>query len=442
VTGGFMLLSYTASESFGQGQFGASARTDAASQMIVLGVQQGISSLPPTSGQSLTYQFDPELSTFVASEQLGPTAFRSPQTVGKGKWAFRTSYSYFELEEEFDPIDYLVTFDDLQRNPSNGELEELVAVSAFGQKVKATVNLVNVGVNYGLLDRLELMFNIPISVIDAQASQISAVRESSVGVPLEDAQAGAVGAFYPPGQVTQADIDGLQDEFGFLSSPACDSSSALDPGLECIRFRSDAYDSFPSGSGVDFNSDTSAGVGRISLGAKYLFYAGEYANVAASFEFFNPSPSQDEFAGSDSPAILPRLIFELPGRFRKDDYFRLHADLGYDYDFESAELRRIVWNTGASVPITRWVTIDFGVGGSEFEKGIRWTPPTASGTNPDVTLTALGDTRLGTSFVDFLGGFKVRLTDGLVLSGSATTPLNSQGFRADAVGTVALEVYL
>jgi hypothetical protein len=49
---------------------------------------------------------------------------------------------------------------------------------------------------------------------------------------------------------------------------------------------------------------------------------------------------------------------------------------------------------------------------------------------------------LGTSFLDFLGGLKVRLTDSLVLSGSVTTPLNNQGFRADAVGTIAIEGYL
>src|SRR5882672_5366874 len=64
------------------GQFGAQCRADAASKMIVLGVQQGISSLPPTSGQSFSYEFNPELDTYVTSERLGPTSFRAPQTIG------------------------------------------------------------------------------------------------------------------------------------------------------------------------------------------------------------------------------------------------------------------------------------------------------------------------------------------------------------------------
>jgi hypothetical protein len=409
--------------------------------MIVLGVQQGISSLPPTSGQSLTYQFDPELSTFVASEQLGPTSFRSPQTVGKGKWALRASYSYFELEDRFRPIDHLLGFDKIGVDPNTGQPAYIFGATGFGMEAKATVNLVNLGMNYGVIDRLEFVFNVPISVVKAEASQISAVTVNPDGTPTMNA--GAAVAAFPTSTISDAEIAGLQSEFDARSSSSCNPQSGA-----CIAFRKDSFNDL----GFDFNDDTSAGVGRISLGAKYLVYAGEYANLAGSLEFFNPSPSEDEFAGSESPAILPRVIVELPGRFRETDYFRLHADLGYDYDFDNSELTRIVWNTGASVPFGRWVTIDFGVGGSEFDEGIRWTPKFATGrpiTSPGLGLTdatpmlsALEDTKLGTSFVDFLGGFKVRLTDGLVLSGAATTPLNNQGFRADAVGTIAIEGYL
>lgn len=442
VMAGSLVLLLGASESRAQGdQFGAQARADAASQMIVLGVQQGISSLPPTSGQSLTYQFDPELSTFVASEQLGPTVFRSPQTVGKGKWALRASYSYFELEDKFGPSDYLLGFDKEGVDPNTGQPAFVFGVTGFGLEAKATVNLINLGFNYGIMDRLEFMFNIPISVIKAEAYQLSAATVAPDGTPTMNA--GATVGFFPTSPISSQEIDGLSTAFDEQSSPSCDPQTG-----GCIAFRKDSFNSL----GFNFNNDTSAGVGRISIGGKYLIYAGDYANVAASLEFFNPSPSEDEFAGSESPAILPRLIFELPGRFRAADYFRLHADIGYDYDFDTSELRRLVWNTGASVPFGRWLTIDFGVGGSEFEEGIRWTPKVATGrpisapglglTDATPMLTALESTRLGTSFIDFLGGFKVRITDGLVLSGSATTPLNGQGFRAAAVGTVAVEVYL
>jgi hypothetical protein len=42
------------------------------------------------------------------AEQLGPTAFLSTYTVGKGQLTFRTAASYFDLSESFGPITYFV----------------------------------------------------------------------------------------------------------------------------------------------------------------------------------------------------------------------------------------------------------------------------------------------------------------------------------------------
>src|SRR5512145_2727904 len=89
--------------------FGLQGRADAASQMIVLGVQQGIPSLPPSSGQAVTYDYNEELGTFVESEQLGPTVLRAPQTIGARRLSLRFATSYFELGETFAPIVYNVT---------------------------------------------------------------------------------------------------------------------------------------------------------------------------------------------------------------------------------------------------------------------------------------------------------------------------------------------
>src|SRR6185295_14803019 len=63
-------------------QFGRQARADAASRAIVLAVQQGISALPPTSGQSIIYAYNPHTDDFERSEKLGPFSLRTPETVG------------------------------------------------------------------------------------------------------------------------------------------------------------------------------------------------------------------------------------------------------------------------------------------------------------------------------------------------------------------------
>jgi hypothetical protein len=125
------------------------------------------------------------------------------------------------------------------------------------------------------------------------------------------------------------------------------------------------------------------------------------------------------------------------------DRVKLHVDTGYDYDFDNNELRRFVWNFGPSLALT-WGTLDAGVGGSKFNQGITWTPataPYASGNGNAGTIQALGDNALGSNYVDALGGIKIRLGDRSVISGAVNVPINDQGFRAAAVGTVAAELY-
>ncbi len=58
------------------------------------GRRAGDPSLPPGSPQTADYRYDPQLDTFTRSDALGPTAFVSLNTVGRGRWSvgFRASY--------------------------------------------------------------------------------------------------------------------------------------------------------------------------------------------------------------------------------------------------------------------------------------------------------------------------------------------------------------
>jgi hypothetical protein len=387
----------------GQGQFGGQSRADAASQMIVLAVQQGISSLPPTSGQSFSYEYDPDTLTFVASEVLGPTAFRSAQTVGKGRFTFRAAGSYFEISDSFGPITYFI-------EPKDPELAGPRGYAKFGLEASAQVGLINLSANYGITNRFEVMLNLPVVIVDAQASQKFTTAATALDLPADEATV--------DGALTEEQLD----EF-------------LDVGALVVR--TETFDDL----GFDFNSGTHGGLGRVSIGAKGIAYAGKWARLALAPELFLPSPNECEFAGPDSVAVLPRVI----GQLNAADFLRFHIDVGYDHDFDSAELRRFVWNVGASIPHERF-SVDFGVGGSEFEQGIRWTPSVAESVETDefpaTVLTAQEGNRLGTSFIDFLAGLKMRLSDRLVLGGAVTVPLNDEGFRPDALGTAALEFHL
>lgn len=398
------------SSALGQGnpnQFGGQERANAASELIVLGVQQGISSLPPTSGQSFVYEFDPALANWVSSEQLGPTALRSPQTVGANKFSLRASGSYFELADTKQPIFYQV----------NNSAGTPLGVAKIGLQADAKVGLMNFGANYGITDRLEITLNVPVVIVNAQASQSYSALTAERNLPADQAQLAGV-SIDPSKGVAEAE--------GLLNSE-------LQSG-KTLFVRRDSFNAL----GFDFNDGTHVGVGRISVGAKGVVYADKLWQVAFAPEFFCNSPNQDQFSGSNSPAILPRFI--VAGKVAEQA--RMLVDAGYDYDFDHNELRRFVWNGGGSYAISG-ATFDAGVGGSTFNEGIKWTPTVAPFTNgaQTGTIQALQSNRFGRTFVDFLGGVKVRVANKTVLSGSVNVPLNNEGFRAAAVGTVAVEQY-
>lgn len=368
--------------------FGVQDRADAAKQMIVLAVQQGISSLPPTSSQSFSYEYDPNKDTYVRNQLLGPTVLRSPQTIGAGHFSVRLAASYFALSDSLGPTDYIV----------NGDPD---SATRFGVDASAKVTLLNLAASYGLTNRIEINVSLPLVVTSAKASEVFLTRASSEAVVA-----------VPP--------------------------SLIDENLQNgqLVLRRTAFDK----AGADFPEGTHSGVGRISIGGKALLYSGTRLRFALAPEFFFPSPNEDELAGSASAAILPRAIASVA----IVDPLKVYVDAGYDYDFDHDELRRFVWTAGMSFATAR-ASVDVGFGGSEFNQGIQWTPSSASyttDTGERGTLTAVGRNRLGTSFVDFLFGLKLRLTEKVVLSGAVNAAVNDEGFRADAIGTLALELYL
>jgi hypothetical protein len=371
-------------------QFGGTSRANAAAQMVVLAVQQGISSLPPTSGQSFEYEYDPSIYTYVRGSSLGPNSLRSALTIGEGVLSLRGALSYFSLSRNFAPIVYSV-------RDSGGQL---VGYTKFGLNASASVGLLNVAATYGITHWLETSINVPVVLVDTDASQVFVTTATN-----------------PNFIVASPTVEGLND--------------ALDD--EFFVLRTQPYSRL-------FNVGTHVGLGRVSVALKEAVLSGDWWRVALSQELFMPSPNQDQFAGSDSTAILPRAIAALD----LAEWATLHADVGYDYDFEVAELRRFTWNIGPSFSIPD-ATFDLGLGGSDFAKAIRWTPTDTTFAGSDgfqsLSLHAEEDNTLGTDYVDFLAGFKVRLAVDTVLSGTVNVPLTDNGFRPAAVGTVAVEQY-
>jgi hypothetical protein len=191
--------------------------------------------------------------------------------------------------------------------------------------------------------------------------------------------------------------------------------------------------------GFGFNEGTHPGLGRVALGLKGRLLNTDRIRLGAMAELFLPSPSEDDFAGSASTAVLPRLI----GSAKMHERLWGYADVGYDYDFETAELRRFAWTAGVSVPFER-VSIDVGAGGSEYDVPIRWTPTVAHGAAtavfPATTLTVRGDNQLDDALVDVLVGARIRPAERLLIGGGVTISAVGNELRPDALFTLGAEV--
>jgi len=397
-----MAGSLLAGSAIAQGShLGGQPRADAARRMIVLAVQQGISSLPPASGQALVYEYDHEKDTYARSAQLGPTVLRSPRPIGKGKLSIRLAASYLELAQRLEPIVYGVSSE-----PAAGV--EPDAYVKLGLDAQARVGVLTLAATYGITPYIDASLVVPVTIVDAAAQQAFTTRGDRLGVPADEAVL--------TGARTRAGLD-----------------TVLADGRLAIR-----RESFRS-LGFSFDESTNVGLGRISLATRAVVYATTSLRLALAPEIFLPSPSERELAGSESFAILPRAV----GEWWVGGPVRLLADAGYDYDVRYAELRRFVASGGAQYSTDR-VAIDLGFSGSIYDTPIRWSPAQAvslpDGEFSGARLQALEGARLGDDFFDFVAGVRLRVTRQLAVSGAVSVPMNTQGLRPAAFGTLALEV--
>lgn len=404
-----VVVLYTGRRAEAQGVRLQQSQADAAQRMILLAVEQGIAALPPASGQSFNYVYDPQRDTFIRSRQPGPIVLRSPETLGKGVADVRVAASYFHLDESFSPIGY-------ELDVFGGGAPQF---TRFGLDASADVTLLTFGFGYGVTDWLEVTLTLPVVLVQARARAVFLV-------PLADANT-------KPSQAQLAFVDNAAQ----LSPSICRSRN--DPG--CTIVVRDA--SFPALGLESFSSGTNAGLGRSAVGAKVEL--AKYKGFQLSFapDVLLPSPNQAQLAGSDTFAIGPRLI----GAFVYGSWLRWYTDIGYDYDFDVAELRRFAWNSGVSIPFS-WVAFDLGVGGSQYQRAIEWTPdsaPVPDPGNPHITVARFAklpgeDNELGTTFVDLLVGAKLKVASHWLVDAAVVVPLDQSPFQPDALATLAVEL--
>src|SRR5262249_49848816 len=129
-------------------QIGVKTRAVATDLPIVLAVQQGISALPPTSGESFIYEFDTNTGSPIRSERLGPISLRTPETIDRGVLTFRAATSDFALPATLGPIDFR-----LNAPPNRPQFTK------FGTEIDSKVGVLDLTLSYGIARRVEANLN-------------------------------------------------------------------------------------------------------------------------------------------------------------------------------------------------------------------------------------------------------------------------------------------
>jgi hypothetical protein len=409
-------------------------RGQGASNALIQVVQQGISALPPIGPQAYSYEFDPALGAMRRSELPGSTVFRVPNVLPAQAWSLRVAGAYFDIEDEVTAgyaAERCVEQGDPATCPRTRE-----GFIALGFGASARVGIISLAASYGLTDFIELDVALPITIVDAEATDIvttASPTSSQIGFANTDLN------IFPV--ETREDLDTIR-RGGTAPNPG--GSQVRELGLARVPYdtRESQLGQLGASDSDLFNSGTGVGLGRASIAAKIASPRWNDFRFALAPEVLLPSPSEDEYAGPDSAALAMRVL----GVYEPDPHIRLLVDLGYEWDTESTSLTRFAWAGGVSFP-TEFATVDLGVTGSRYQNGVRWGVPgyeerSVQGAFRDSATLLEGESiTLDNVFVNFAFGIKVPLSDRFALSGSALVPVDDASFRPDAYGTLGFEAY-
>ena len=385
-----------------QGQTLPSVEAAATRKAILLGVERGISSLPPSSGQSVNYVFDEELGVFKRSPLVGPTALRSPITIGEGSVAFRVASSYFDASQNFGPAFYRI--DPVGGTNSFATGANLVA--------SAKVWVTSIGATVGFSKQGQVSINLPIVNVHAAASRIFTAQRNG---PRDAQGATSIGE----GQTARRAVKNAV-------APGC-------TGDACLEWESEPFSesAVPSGNGVN--------LGRSEVAVRYRVLSRSAFDAGVELGALFPSPDEDDYAGTNTIALTPRAI----AQWAATDAMILRSDIGYEYDFDVSELRRFIWNVGASYEVERF-SIDAGFGGSQYNEGIEWAPKGGAFREGGLTFetSTTSSVTTATTSAAFLFGIKAEVLPNLFLLGAVNVPVTHDSFEPVAIGTWGVEYYL
>ncbi len=333
----------------------------------------------PSATGAFRFGWDPDLDTFVRSEQsLGPALAERATTLGKGVLTIGFSYTHSDFDTlEGDDLSSIRT-----RQPAL-EAEFLTMLTPgdqvlFGDDLLETslamsfrLDLFYLSAAYGITDDIDLSVALALNRIRMRGRAMAQILD-----PLGNGS-------------TQFGAD-QQGVLGNGNGPICS-----------LRFRC-VEDSF---------DESATGTGDIYLRGKWNFAKTEWGDLAAAAVLTVPTGNADDLLGFRDPTFTPSIIAS-----RTLGPISPHLNLAYALR-SGRDVSQFQWIIGADARATEWLTV-----GADF---LGYHDDKRDGSNDDVLQSAVG--------------FKVNPFAQFVLGASLQFPLNRDGLRADIVYSGQIE---
>lgn len=274
-----------------------------------------------------TFEFDKELGTFLKTTgTLGPLFSEWARTLGKGKFNFNVSYTFFEYDD-FEGTD----LDNLQAralhdadDPDQREFYELDDV-LLNIDLDIDVQILALIATYGVTDRLDISIFVPVVRVDMKVASHAEIIASPDN-PFPDAHQ-------------------------FTESPD------------------------------DAASDSATGIGDVVLRAKYHYLKSDTNNLAGALLIKTETGNERDFLGTGDTTVRPFLVYS-----RSFGAFTPHVNLGYEFNLDTSDENSVEYVIGSDYGGEKFsVTADV-IGSHEINGdgigndivsgslGVKWSP--------------------------------------------------------------------
>jgi len=247
-----------------------------------------------SSGAGFAFRYDEDLGTFVqVAKSFGPIYAERAETIGKGRFNANLSFTAFKYDEFLgDDLDrfMVTTLHDADTIPpddehSSFELDTVV----INLNLDINVNALVFAGTYGITDRLDVGFLVPLADIDLRVDARAEVVKS-------------------PDNMIPVDVH------TFEGGPESPSDSAR---------------------------GTATGLGDIVLRAKYHWLQSETNNVAAAVQVKTATGDDEDFLGTGDNTVRPLLIYS-----RSFGSFTPHMNLGYEFNLDDSDQNSLEYAAG------------------------------------------------------------------------------------------------